>query len=62
MGIGMGYVPPEFARRKTPIQVEIRGNLSRPSLWPNPFIENLFDLEPRPCAEWSDLCRMFLLT
>ena len=27
IGIGMGYVPPEFAKAETAIQVEIRGNL-----------------------------------
>ncbi|MBI3192304.1 MAG: glycine cleavage system protein T, partial [Pedosphaera parvula] len=25
LGIGMGYVPPEFARPGTPIEIEIRG-------------------------------------
>ncbi len=27
IGIGMGYVPPEFAKAETAIQIEIRGNL-----------------------------------
>jgi aminomethyltransferase len=25
VGIGMGYVPPEFAAAQTPLQIEIRG-------------------------------------
>ena len=27
LGLGMGYVPPEFAKAETAIQIEIRGNL-----------------------------------
>jgi aminomethyltransferase len=40
-GIGMGYVPPEFAAPDTPIQIEIRGRL-----WPATVVKRPFYRKP----------------
>jgi aminomethyltransferase len=37
IGIGLGYVPPEFAKPQTPIEVEIRGKRSAAVIVPKPF-------------------------
>jgi aminomethyltransferase len=37
VGIGMGYVPPEFAKPETKIEVEIRGNRFPAVVVPKPF-------------------------
>jgi aminomethyltransferase len=36
-GIGMGYVPVEFAKPQTPIEIEIRGRRSEAQVVPKPF-------------------------
>ena len=37
IGIGMGYVPPEFARANTPVEIEIRGKRAPAALAPKPL-------------------------
>jgi aminomethyltransferase len=37
IGIGMGYVPPEFAKANTPIEIEIRGKRTPAILVPKPI-------------------------
>jgi aminomethyltransferase len=37
IGIGMGYVPPQFAKVKTPIEIEIRGKRAPAVLVPKPI-------------------------
>jgi aminomethyltransferase len=37
VGIGMGYVPPEFAKANTPVEVEIRGKRAPAVLVPKPI-------------------------
>jgi aminomethyltransferase len=37
VGIGMGYVPPEFAKANTPVEVEIRGKRAPAVLVPRPI-------------------------
>lgn len=37
MGIGMGYVPPEFAKANTPLGIEIRGKRAAAVVVPKPF-------------------------
>ena len=37
MGIGLGYVPPEFAKAQTPIEIEIRTNRSPALVVPKPI-------------------------
>jgi aminomethyltransferase len=37
MGIGMGYVPPEFAKAGTPIEIEIRGKRAPAVVVPKPM-------------------------
>jgi aminomethyltransferase len=37
IGIGMGYVPPEFAKANTPIEIEIRGKRAPAVLVPKPI-------------------------
>ena len=37
IGIGMGYVPPEFAAAQTPIEIEIRGKRSPAVIVPKPI-------------------------
>jgi aminomethyltransferase len=36
-GIGMGYVPPQFAKPQTPIEIEIRGKRAAAVVVPKPF-------------------------
>jgi len=36
-GIGMGYVPPEFAKAGTPVEIEIRGKRAPAVLVPKPI-------------------------
>ncbi len=36
-GIGLGYVPPEFSKPQTPIEIEIRGKRSAAVVVPKPF-------------------------
>ena len=36
-GIGLGYVPPEFAKSQTQVEIEIRGNRSAAVVVPKPF-------------------------
>ncbi len=36
-GIGLGYVPPEFAKAQTPIEIEIRGRRFAAIIVPKPF-------------------------
>lgn len=36
-GIGLGYVPPEFAKSQTPLEIEIRGNRAAAVVVPKPF-------------------------
>ena len=37
IGIGLGYVPPAFAKPGTPIEIEIRGNRSAAVVVPKPI-------------------------
>jgi aminomethyltransferase len=37
IGIGMGYLPPEFAKANTPVEIEIRGKRSPALLVPKPI-------------------------
>jgi aminomethyltransferase len=37
VGIGMGYVPPQFAKIQTPIEIEIRGKRAAAVVVPKPF-------------------------
>jgi aminomethyltransferase len=37
VGIGMGYVPPEFGKPQTPIEIEIRGKRAPAMVTPKPF-------------------------
>jgi aminomethyltransferase len=37
IGIGMGYVPPEFAKAQTPLQIEIRGKRAPALVVPKPI-------------------------
>ena len=37
IGIGMGYVPPEFANPNTPVEIEIRGQRAPAVLVPRPI-------------------------
>ena len=37
IGIGMGYVPPEFAKPQTPIEIEIRGKRFPAVVVPKPI-------------------------
>ena len=37
VGIGLGYVPPEFAKSQTPLEIEIRGNRVAAVVVPKPF-------------------------
>ena len=37
VGIGLGYVPPEFARPQTAIEIEIRGKRAAAAVVPKPF-------------------------
>ena len=37
IGIGMGYVPPQFAKAGTPIEIEIRGRRAPAILVPKPI-------------------------
>jgi aminomethyltransferase len=37
IGIGMGYVPPEFAKAETPIEIEIRGKRAKAVIVPKPI-------------------------
>jgi aminomethyltransferase len=37
IGIGMGYVPPEFAKPETPIQIEVRGRRGPAIIVPKPI-------------------------
>ncbi len=37
IGIGMGYVPPEFAKAQTPIEIEIRGRRAAAVVVPKPI-------------------------
>jgi aminomethyltransferase len=37
IGIGMGYVPPEFAKANTPVEIEIRGKRAPAVLVPKPL-------------------------
>jgi aminomethyltransferase len=39
VGIGMGYVPPDFARPGTPIEIEIRGKRSPAIVVPKPIFK-----------------------
>jgi aminomethyltransferase len=36
-GIGLGYVPPEFAKAQTPLEIEIRGRRFTAVAVPKPF-------------------------
>lgn len=36
-GIGLGYVPPEFSKTQTPIEIEIRGRRFAATIVPKPF-------------------------
>jgi len=36
-GIGLGYVPPEFSKTQTPIEIEIRGKRAAALVVPKPF-------------------------
>jgi aminomethyltransferase len=36
-GIGLGYVPPEFAKPQTPLEIEIRGRRAAAVVVPKPF-------------------------
>jgi len=40
VGIGMGYVPPEFARPGTPLAIEIRGQLAPAIVVPKPIYKH----------------------
>jgi aminomethyltransferase len=37
IGIGMGYVPPEFARANTPVEIEIRARRAPAVIVPKPI-------------------------
>jgi aminomethyltransferase len=37
IGIGLGYVPPEFSKPQTPIEIEIRGKRAAALVMPKPF-------------------------
>jgi aminomethyltransferase len=37
IGIGLGYVPPEFSKPQTPIEIEIRGKCAAALVVPKPF-------------------------
>ena len=37
LGIGLGYVPPEFAKAQTPLAIEIRGKRAAALVVPKPF-------------------------
>ena len=37
VGIGLGYVPPEFVKAQTPLQIEIRGKRAAAVVVPKPF-------------------------
>jgi aminomethyltransferase len=37
IGIGLGYVPPDFAKPQTPIEIEIRGKRAPAMIVPKPI-------------------------
>ena len=46
LGIGMGYVPPEFAKTDTKIEIEIRGRRFAAVVVPKPIYKNRQNLKP----------------
>lgn len=48
IGIGMGYVKPEFAKADTPIEIEIRGRRAAAAVVPKPIYRKPVDQTPTP--------------